>query len=152
MSEKKGLNDWRDDSVRIAVAHGFKDASIGEDIALMHSELSEALEDHRESKAPDTAWYEEKVPAFDESGKPILVDGKHATVSIRHTSPYPMKADGTPDTDHPYKPCGIPSELADVIIRALHFAGKHKIDIENAVREKTHFNECRPYLHGGKVL
>jgi len=35
---------------KIAKEHGFKDASIGEDIALMHSELSEALEDHRAGK------------------------------------------------------------------------------------------------------
>lgn len=40
----KGLNELRDEALRIAVEHGFKDASIPEDVALMHSELSELLE------------------------------------------------------------------------------------------------------------
>jgi hypothetical protein len=50
------------------------------------------------------------------------------------------------------KPCGIPSEMADEIIRVLHFCGKHKIDIDKAVREKMAYNESRPMKHGGKAL
>jgi NTP pyrophosphatase (non-canonical NTP hydrolase) len=42
--------------------------------------------------------------------------------------------------------------LADVIIRILHFSGKHGIDIEQAVREKMLYNESRPMKHGGKKL
>jgi len=49
------------------------------------------------------------------------------------------------------KPCGIPSEMADVVIRVLHFCGKHKIDIEQAVREKMIYNESRPMKHGKKL-
>lgn len=41
------LNKLRDEALRIATAHGFTGSTVGEDIALMHSELSEALEDHR---------------------------------------------------------------------------------------------------------
>ena len=50
------------------------------------------------------------------------------------------------------KPCGIRSEMADVIIRVLHFCGKHSIDIDAAVDEKTAYNDARPYKHGGKTL
>jgi NTP pyrophosphatase (non-canonical NTP hydrolase) len=50
------------------------------------------------------------------------------------------------------KPCGIPSELADVIIRVLHFSGRHGVDIEKAVLDKMRFNESRPFMHGGKKL
>lgn len=41
------LNELRDEAYRIAREHGFTDATPGEDIALMHSELSEALEEIR---------------------------------------------------------------------------------------------------------
>jgi NTP pyrophosphatase (non-canonical NTP hydrolase) len=47
---------------------------------------------------------------------------------------------------------GVPSELADVIVRCLHFAGYHGIDIEAALIEKMIYNESRPYRHGGKKL
>jgi hypothetical protein len=57
----KGLNDLRDEALRIAVEHGFTDASVGEDIALIHSEASEALEDHREGRSPTEVWYERKM-------------------------------------------------------------------------------------------
>lgn len=50
------------------------------------------------------------------------------------------------------KPCGVPSEIADVIIRGLHYCGKHKIDIAKAVREKMAYNDSRPYKHGGKTI
>jgi NTP pyrophosphatase (non-canonical NTP hydrolase) len=105
-----GLNELRDEALRIAKDHGFTGASVGEDIALMHSELSEALEDHRDGLAANEMTY---------SGS---------------------------------KPCGIPSEMADVIIRVLHFCGKHHIDIEKAVREKMAYNESRPFKHGGRTL
>jgi NTP pyrophosphatase (non-canonical NTP hydrolase) len=105
------LNELRDKARANAVAHGFTDATVGEDIALMHSELSEALEDYRNNSV-DLTWYEG-------------------------------------DND---KPCGVPSEMADVIIRVLDFCGKHNINIERAVLEKMAYNETRPFKHGGKKL
>lgn len=49
------------------------------------------------------------------------------------------------------KPCGVPSEMADVMIRVLHYCGKKKIDIAKAVREKMVYNESRPYKHGKTI-
>lgn len=119
-----GLNILRDEALRIAKEHGFQEASVGEDIALMHSELSEALEDFRSGKAPTEVWYLDKKTG----------------ATIKEREPHPD-----------FKPCGIPSEMADVIIRVMHFCGKHGIDIEKAVSEKMKFNESRPFKHG-KVL
>jgi NTP pyrophosphatase (non-canonical NTP hydrolase) len=48
------------------------------------------------------------------------------------------------------KPCGIPIELADIIIRVLDFCGKENIDIDAAINEKVDYNKTRPYKHGGK--
>jgi NTP pyrophosphatase (non-canonical NTP hydrolase) len=105
----KSLNELRDEALRIAVEHGFKNATVLEDIALIHSELSEALEDYR-------------------AGHPL------------HKTRYQGS-----------KPVGIPIEMADVIIRVLHFCGKHGIDIEKAVEEKMAYNEGRPFMHGKKL-
>lgn len=119
----KSLNELRDEALRIATEHGFKDASIPEDIALMHSELSEALEDFRDGKLPHELLYE---------------------------TPIGLKT--TPEPNMRCKPVGIPSEMADVIIRVLHFCGKHGIDIERAVEEKMAYNASRPFKHGGKKI
>lgn len=48
------------------------------------------------------------------------------------------------------KPEGIPTELADIIIRVLDICAYHGIDIEAAIADKARYNEHRPYRHGGK--
>jgi len=46
------------------------------------------------------------------------------------------------------KPCGIPSELADVVIRIFDFCGGENIDLEKIILEKMEYNKTRPYKHG----
>ena len=48
------------------------------------------------------------------------------------------------------KPCGIPSELADVVIRIFDFCGGNDIDLEKIILEKMKYNETRPYKNGRK--
>ena len=48
------------------------------------------------------------------------------------------------------KPEGLPSELADLIIRICDTAETFGIDLERAVEEKMTYNVTRPYRHGGK--
>ncbi|EHS59419.1 hypothetical protein [Paenibacillus sp. Aloe-11] len=100
-----------------------EERSFGEIIALIHSEASEALEDFRAGSKPDEEWYQHKVMG-------------HATQQL------------TPE----YKPCGIPSELADIVIRVFDAAGRYGIDLERAITEKMAYNATRPQRHGGKVL
>ena len=50
------------------------------------------------------------------------------------------------------KPCGIPSELADVVIRIADMCGQYGIDLDKAVTEKTAYNRTRPMRHGNKVI
>lgn len=113
------INEMAKEAMRIADEHGFNENTPGEDIALMHSELSEALEDIR-------------------AGKPIA------------ELMFDVVED--PRSMNKGKPCGVPSELADCVIRILHFSARHGIDIGRAIEEKMMFNETRPYKHGGKKL
>lgn len=48
------------------------------------------------------------------------------------------------------KPCGVPSELADVMIRIFDFCGGNEIDLEKIILEKMEYNKNRPYKHAKK--
>jgi NTP pyrophosphatase (non-canonical NTP hydrolase) len=50
------------------------------------------------------------------------------------------------------KPEGLPSELADIVIRVCDFAAHLGIDLEKEIRVKADFNETRPPKHGRKRL
>lgn len=46
------------------------------------------------------------------------------------------------------KPCGIPSELADIVIRTLDMAECYGVDLSPAIIDKMTYNRTRPFLHG----
>lgn len=46
------------------------------------------------------------------------------------------------------KPEGLPSELADIVIRVADFAEHLGIDLEEEIRVKAAYNETRPPKHG----
>lgn len=50
------------------------------------------------------------------------------------------------------KPCGFPSELADIVIRVATLSARMGIDLERAIQEKLRYNRTRPHLHGGKTV
>lgn len=115
---------------KTAVSHGWYETprTFGDRIALMHSELSEALEEFRNGHAVEEIYFNhendcEEIAAF-----------KSCTC------------------DRGKKPEGVPIELADVIIRILDFAEDCTINMESAIRLKMAYNETRPYRHGGKAL
>jgi hypothetical protein len=50
------------------------------------------------------------------------------------------------------KPEGVPSELADTLIRVLDTAGEYGIDLAQIVQEKLAYNSTRGYRHGGRAF
>ena len=129
------ISEMQEQAYENAAAHGWHDQerSFGELIALCHSELSEALEEHREGKAPGEIHYSCKAPLY----TPIHCARMNSTscAGCEHA-----------------KPEGIPSELADVVIRVADMCGQYGIDLEAAIIEKMKYNESRPYKHGGKTI
>jgi len=106
------INVLAEEVHEIATSKGWHtpEKSFGDAVALMHSELSEALEDFRNGLNPTETYY------------------------------------------HDGKPCGIPSEFADTVIRVLDECQRRGINLGKAIREKVEFNRTRPYRHGGKIL
>lgn len=111
MSRSKGWYDG-DDAVR----------NVPEMLALIHSEVSEALEAYR-------------VYDMDPRTRPCCDLYEHG-----HRQGCQLVG----------KPEGFPSELADVIIRIGDLCGYLGIDLEAAVTEKMAYNATRTHRHGGK--
>lgn len=97
-------------------------------LALIHSEVSEALEEYR---SPDVNVRTFRLNGYDET---------HTAITEEIVG---LAADGA-------KPEGFGVELADVIIRVYDLAAALDIDIEGLVRLKHLFNGTRPMRHGGK--
>jgi NTP pyrophosphatase (non-canonical NTP hydrolase) len=137
---RKFINELVNDAHENAVAKGWwqEERSFGEIIALIHSEASEALEDFRNGYDVKKVWYEREVMLQRRYDDPSAwVEDIERHVSI------------TPEGG---KPCGIPSELADIVIRVFDACGRYGIDLEAAIAEKMAYNATRPERHGGKVL
>lgn len=134
--------------------------SFGEQLMLVVTEAAEAMEDWRVGRPIDKMLYEYRA----QPGRPVLhADGK-SYVYKRLGHAFDMDVDPTtsdnwelltPENGAQYgfevKPIGIPSELADIIIRVGDIAGYYGIDLEAAVVEKMTYNETRGYRHGGKL-
>lgn len=135
-SEQPALNQLRDEAFNNAMLKGFHDRTpevsmqgwLADDamkLALIHAEVSEALEALRDDYLPDDHLY------LDEDGDLVYDESVNEDGDLR-------------------KPEGVPAELADVIIRVLDYCGSRDIDIARAVREKMAYNATRPAMHGKK--
>jgi len=110
-----------------------KDETFGDKISLMHSELSEALEEYRDGRAYDEIYYSYK----DEHGAKVSTNEMYREVNGEMVM---------------NKPEGIAVELADAIIRIMDWSAWKKSPLLEALFIKAEYNETRSYRHGGKVI
>jgi hypothetical protein len=138
----KTIDEMAAESFDNSVLHGWHDEprSVGDLLALIHSEVSEALEAYR-SRGYDR-WLKPECKCDETSACATcceIVDGVFAKRKSR-------------------KPEGIMSELADVVIRCGDMAERLRREmlvdqtLGEAIEEKHEFNKTRPYRHGGKRL
>lgn len=110
-----------------------KDITFGEEIALLHSECSEALE------------------AFRDQGVAELLEFRSADGYSRLKPDDPNALAWIGDGKVP-KPLGVASEFADVLIRLMDSCDRHGIDLFAEFRKKMDYNWTRAYRHGGRAL
>lgn len=170
MTESKyyqpGLNELSKEISAWAERAGFHDEPRPFDgmLANVHSEVSEALEEWRAGRRMDENYWNIKAPANDDIWRMLKVqsDGK---LYVRNYD-YDYKGSDTsikewlevdterlrrmPGMVRYLQPEGIPTELADIIIRVLHIAAFFGIDIAAALADKMAYNETRPRRNGGK--
>lgn len=142
----KTLNQLRDEIYDWAKEKGWWDEprEFGTLLALCHSELSEALEAVRDGAPIAETTYRHDARYGPEFRTEFVV-------------PVPLSMRGSVAIDENTgtsigKPEGVPSELADEIIRILDICGHYGIDIERIVDEKMVYNGTRPHRHGGKTM
>lgn len=130
------INELSKEAHKNAVAHGWweEERPFAELVALMHSELSEALEEYRDGRKLDEVYY-------------------YCKFSKEEVSEGGWGCEKQPECNEcEYgKPEGIPIELADAVIRIFDTCGKYGIDLNKAIRLKMEFNRNRPYKHGKKI-
>lgn len=109
---RTSLQDLQDEVKAWAKEKGWMDREIPipEQCALIHSEISEALEEFRDGHSPNEIYYVGQ------------------------------------------KPEGYPVELADAVIRILHYFSLLDLDLEEVIDLKMVYNQNRPYRHGGKIV
>ncbi|WKW84924.1 MazG-like nucleotide pyrophosphohydrolase [Microbacterium phage SallyK] len=101
------------------------DRTVGDDIALIHSEASEMLEAYRDGGLEDQT-----------KDGPVGFD---------------LDSD-TSDVVFMPKPEGFGSEAADVLIRLLDTCRRRGVDLAYEFERKLRYNGTRGHRHGGKVL
>lgn len=127
---KKGWNETPD-----SVQHK------AEQIALMHSELSECLEFVRKKTDPECKHCGSVLVTYLFPNWRCDTCGR-SSLEVN----YSVALD-----DHVPSLTGEAAELADVLIRIFHYCGKRGIDLGRAVQLKHEYNTRRPYKHG-KVI
>lgn len=132
--------------------------TFGDEIALITSELSEAIEAYRDNPdvtkvsytvefRPDQRIPLEALPLIDRLQNSYEGDGMWATANP--LTPEEWKALAACGIA---KPEGVPTELADAVIRILETCQEYGINLGEQIEDKMRYNETRAFRHGGRHL
>lgn len=121
-----GLADAQERVYAVNEANGWfeEGRTVGDDIALIHSEASEMLEAFRDGGLEDQTGEVEQHDFRTGTGGLIVLP----------------------------KPEGFGSEAADVLIRLLDTCKRRGVDLAYEFERKLEFNKTRGHRHGGKTL
>lgn len=101
------------------------------ELGLVDTEVAEAIEEIRHGRAMNEVYYS---GGFDMGTTPG------------------QQRESVDRAGMPRKPEGVPSELADIVIRVLDIADTYRIDLGSAIVQKLNHNATRGFHHGGKAL
>ncbi|BCW61870.1 hypothetical protein [Arthrobacter sp. StoSoilB22] len=143
VNESKGFHNDRPKPMRIGssvAAQKERQAALanwqGNKLLLIVSEIAEAQDEIRNGHAADETYYPE----------PPLPTSLVAEVGV-------AKARELISEDQEgklRKPEGVPSEIADVVIRCFDFAATEGFNLGQIIAEKIAYNSTRPFMHGKK--
>lgn len=140
-SEGDSLRHFADVQAKARVGEYIDDTPISEAalrnyhtarLALVTTEVAEAIEELRNGRAVDETYY---------SG------GTHFIMN--EGEPYP-ETNPFDSAGRLRKPEGVPSEVADVVVRSFDFADEAQFDLAEILDRKLAYNASRPKMHGRK--
>ena len=114
-------------------------------VGLIMSEGAEALEELRSGRSIDRNWYSiegEQLTQNSLEGPFLNPNGFYTSRETQHC---------WSASEHPPKPEGVPSEIADIVIRCLDFADEAGFSLIDAILEKLEYNNTRAHMHGRQV-
>lgn len=133
-AEAKGFHDDRPKPFQDVEGHitypGLTDWQ-GNKLMLIVSEVAEAQDELRKGHAADETYY--TLPG---------VAGTYPSTKAARGGHHGPSVNPKPE--------GVPSELADVVIRVLDFCHTEGIDLQSIIEEKLAYNASRERLHGKK--
>lgn len=132
--------------------------TFGDDIALLHSEVSEMLEEFRDGNNRTT--YRHENVSVDEQRMLLFTQflayrNGEVVGGGRSSEEAKLEAHRQGCKDFQIligKPIGVPSEAADVLIRLLDTCKRYDIDLFTEFRKKLDYNWTRGPRHGSKAL
>lgn len=148
------LNDWHSNKYMLIV-----------------SEAAEAHDEIRNGHAPDETYYPTKLGTGGwQDGQQMIAwcDTCGWGISINQVKPALKSGARTPEgiaLDHQqsldreshtvqwakaHKPEGVPSEVADIVIRAFDYAYLAGFSLADIIKEKMDYNATRAFMHGKK--
>lgn len=115
------------------------------------NELKQHVQDLRDSGRAELGDY---IIAMYNGNRLMLIAGEateaHEELRNGKDPSETYYATGNNDTGALQKPEGVPSELADIIIRVFDHAEELGIDLASVIKEKLEYNATRLNMHGRK--